>query len=188
MNLPDIIVLLPLLYFIIRGFMKGFIITAAMLAGLVIGLWAAIHFSEYTAGLLVQRFHFEPRNIRLVAYILTFSAVIILVYLLGRLLTGMVKTAGLGIFNRLAGAIAGAAKGILLVSALILLINKIDPKSHLISSNQKDASLLYRPLEKVAPSVYPLLKAYYHKVEDALGTKQDEPENNPAGKTAIDTF
>lgn len=174
MNYLDVIILLPLAYFFIRGFMKGFIITIAMLAGLLLGLWAAIHLSEYTSAILVQRFHFDSQNIKMVAYLLTFLAVIIMVYLIGRLLTGVVKTAGLGIFNRLAGALAGAAKGLLLVSALILLITKVDPKNSLISQDTKNDSFAYRPVESIAPAVYPLLQKYYEKVEDFIKDKKPE--------------
>ena len=92
MTTLDIILLVPLAYFAYKGFVKGFIITFAMLAGLLLGLYAAIHFSEYSTTLLQEKLGFHSGNIRLISYLFTFVVVLVLVYLLGHFLTGVVKT------------------------------------------------------------------------------------------------
>lgn len=178
----DIVLAVFLIYFAFRGFSSGFIISMATLAGLVLGFYAASHFSEFAAHWLQQDMGLKSNNIKLISYIFTFVLVIVLVFLLGRFLTGAVKTAGLGIVNRLAGALFGIAKGLLIASFLILLVARIDPEESLITASHKKNSVLYKPVSVVAPAVIPLLQKYTTKVEEFLkdtgsakesGKKQD---------------
>jgi membrane protein required for colicin V production len=168
MSTIDIILGIFLIYFAFKGFTNGFIISIATLAGMVLGFYAASHFSEFTANWLQQDMGLKSSNIRLIAYVVTFVIVIILIFLLGRFLTGVVKTAGLGIVNRLAGAILGIGKGLLLASFLILLFARIDPKGSLLTPEQKKNSVLYKPVSAIAPAVIPLLQKYYDEVHEYL--------------------
>jgi membrane protein required for colicin V production len=172
----DIILAIFLFYFAFRGFSSGFIISIATLAGLVLGFYAASHFSEFAAHWLQQDMGLKSSNIKLISYIFTFVLVIVLVFLLGRFLTGVVKTAGLGIVNRLAGALLGIGKGLLLASFLFLLIARIDAKENLITASHKKNSVLYKPVSVVAPAVIPLLQKYSNKVEELI------KDTDPSGK------
>lgn len=184
MNTLDFILLIPLAYFAYKGFTKGFIITLAMLVGILAGLYAAIHFSEYAIGFLTDRLNTSTGNIRMISYLVTFVIALVLVFLLGQFLTGVVKTTGLGFLNRTGGVILGVAKGLLIISAILVLFNTIDPKSSLIGKETKEQSVLYKPLAAIAPKVYPVLKQYTGKAFDFIkgGDKkngsQDEPLNN----------
>jgi membrane protein required for colicin V production len=173
MNWLDLVIALPLAYFAFKGFSKGLIITLAMLLGLMLGLWGAIHLSDLMIGVLQDQFHLKSNNINLIAYLVTFIVVFFLVYLLGNALNAVVKTVGLGIINRLAGGIIGIIKGLILASAFILLINKVDPYSKLIKQELKDEAILYKPVEAVAPFVFPTVKKYYEQVKEML--KKDNP-------------
>jgi membrane protein required for colicin V production len=168
MSTIDIILGIFLLYFAFKGFTNGLIISIATLVGLVAGCYAASHFSEFTADWLQQDMGLKSSNIRLIAYVVTFVIVIVLIFLLGRFMTGVVKTAGLGIVNRLAGTIFGIAKGLLIASFLILMFARIDPKGSLVTADQKKKSVLYKPVSAVAPAVIPLLQKYYDEVHDYL--------------------
>jgi membrane protein required for colicin V production len=97
--------------------------------------------------------------------------VVVLIYLLGRFLTGVVKTVGLGIVNRLAGALFGIAKGLLIASFLFLLFSRIDPHESLLTAAHKKGSFLYKPVSAIAPAVIPLVKKYTVQVEDMIKKK-----------------
>ncbi len=174
MNILDLVLLIPLAYFAWKGFSKGFIITLAMLAGILIGFYAAIHFSEFAADLLRDHFDMKSSNIKPISYLFTFIIVLVLTFLLGQFLTSVVKTTGLGIVNRIAGLLLGAAKGLLIVSALMMVLDKIDPKSYLVSKEQKEESILYKPLSAVAPKVFPLLKTYSNKAKEYIMNGDDQ--------------
>jgi membrane protein required for colicin V production len=57
MNVLDYIILAILLLFLIQGVRKGFIISLATLVALVLGIWAAVHFSNYMDKVLTDHFH-----------------------------------------------------------------------------------------------------------------------------------
>jgi membrane protein required for colicin V production len=168
MSTLDIILAIFLFYFAYKGFTNGFIISIATLVGLILGFYAASHFSEFTANWLQHDMGLKSSNIKLIAYIITFVIVVILIFLLGRFLTGVVKTVGLGIVNRLAGALLGIAKGALLASLLFLLFSKIDPNQSLFTAQHKKGSVLYKPVSSVAPAVIPLIQKYTAEVEEMI--------------------
>jgi len=168
MSTLDIILVIFLFYFAYKGFTNGFIISIATLVGLVLGFYAASHFSEFTANWLQHDMGLKSSNIKLIAYIVTFVIVVVLIFLLGRFLTGVVKTVGLGIVNRLAGALLGIAKGALIASLLFLLFSKIDPNQSLFTAQHKKGSVLYKPISAVAPAVIPLMQKYATEVEKMI--------------------
>jgi membrane protein required for colicin V production len=168
MSTLDIILVIFLFYFAYKGFTNGFIISIATLVGLVVGFYAASHFSEFTANWLQHDMGLKSSNIKLIAYIVTFVIVVVLIFLLGRFLTGVVKTVGLGIVNRLAGALLGIAKGALIASLLFLLFSKIDPNQSLFTAQHKKGSVLYKPVSAVAPAVIPLIQKYTAEVEEMI--------------------
>jgi len=168
MSTLDIILAIFLFYFAFRGFSQGFIISIATLAGLILGFWAASHFSEFTANWLHHDMGLKSGNIKLIAYIVTFVIVVVLIFLLGRFMTGVVKTVGLGIVNRLAGALFGIFKGLLIASFLFLLFSRIDPHESLFTTAHKKGSVLYKPVSAVAPAMIPILQKYTKEVEDMI--------------------
>jgi len=171
MSTLDIILALFLFYFAFKGFTNGFIISIATLAGLILGFYAASHFSEFTAKWLQHDMGLKSGNIKLIAYIVTFVIVVVLIFLLGRFMTGVVKTVGLGIVNRLAGALFGIAKGLLIASFLFLLFSRIDPNGSLFTAAHKKGSVLYKPVAAVAPAVIPLVQKYTVQVEEMIKQK-----------------
>ncbi len=168
MSTLDLILGLFLLYFAYKGFSNGLIISIATLAGLILGFYAAAHFSEFTASWLQNDMGLKSSNIKLIAYIVTFVIVVVLIFLLGRFLTGVVKTVGLGIVNRLAGALFGIAKGLLIASFLFLLFARIDPHESLFKASSKKGSVLYKPVSAIAPAVIPLVQKYTVKVKEMI--------------------
>ena len=56
MNWLDIVLAIPLLWFLYRGFRNGLIIELASLAALILGIYAALHFSFYVQEYLEKNF------------------------------------------------------------------------------------------------------------------------------------
>jgi len=173
MNVIDIVILIPLAFFAYRGFTKGFFISIAMLAGLIIGLYAAINFSELMADFLTNKMNLASNNIKFIAYITTFLLVVVLVYLLGQFLSGIAKTAGLGLVNRLGGAALGIVKGLIIVSAFLLFLAKIDPNARLVSQKIRDESISFKPVLSITPAIYPVLKKYSDRIIELINRKPE---------------
>ncbi|NOX87351.1 MAG: CvpA family protein [Chlorobi bacterium] len=151
-NTLDLIILIPLLLWAWQGYKKGLIISVASLAALVLGLYFAFYFSDYTAGQLKKHFDISPEYMAIVSFIVTFIVVVVAVVLVGRLLHKFVDVLMLG--NKAAGLVFGVLKGALYLSILIFLINYFDPGEHLIKKEYKQGSLLYTPVASFAPLLY----------------------------------
>lgn len=153
-NILDLILLIPLLFFGYQGYKRGLIIEVASLAALVIGLYAAFFFSDFAAEMLNSLFTMSEKYVAVLAFIITFIVVLFLVVSLGKILQKFVDILLLGFLNKLAGAAFGVLKGALLLSILIFVINYFDPGHNLIKPEARSKSLFYEPIESIAPTLY----------------------------------
>ena len=70
----------------ISGFRKGFILEMASLIGLVLGIWAGLHFSKLAAALLTETFHLQGSYLPVLSFIVVFIIVVVAVYFFGKIL------------------------------------------------------------------------------------------------------
>lgn len=158
MNVLDIIFIIPLIWFAYRGFNKGFIIELSSLVALILGIYMAINFSYLTAGWLTSNFNIGEKYLTIIAFIVTFVAVIFGIFLIGKILEKFVDILLLGFINKLAGGAFGILKAAFLISVVLWIINSLDPGSYLIKQETREESLLYGPVESFAPGLIPKLK------------------------------
>ena len=153
MNYLDILILCFLGLLVLLGVRKGFIISLATLVALILGIWVAIHFSNYISVILEKNLHPSGTWLPILSFTITFLLVIILVMLLAKGLEMLVSIAGMGFLNHLAGGIFGLLKGILFASVLFFIITSFDPKQKLITAKAKEKSLFYGYVGKVFPGL-----------------------------------
>jgi len=153
-NLLDILILIPLLLWAYQGYKKGLIISLASLAALILGLYFAFYFSDYTAGKLTEYFTISEKYLAIIAFVVTFVVVVIAVVLVGKIIQKFIDILLLGFLNKAAGAVFGILKGALYLSILFFLINYFDPHHHLIKDETRNKSLFYQPVESFAPFLY----------------------------------
>ncbi len=153
-NILDLILLIPLLFFGYQGYKKGLIIEVASLAALVLGLYFAFYFSDFAAEMLNYLFTLEEKYVSVLAFIMTFIVVIFLVITTGKIVQKFVDILLLGLLNKLAGAAFGVLKGALLLSILIFVINYVDSGQNLINPEARQKSMFYEPIESIAPTLY----------------------------------
>ncbi|MFC2116684.1 CvpA family protein, partial [Bacteroidota bacterium] len=130
---------------------------AASLAALVLGVWGAVRFSALTSTLLTENLHLQTKYLPLIAFALTFVGIVIAVHLLARAMDKLVKAVALGFVNRIAGLVFGILRTAFLISIILVIINSIDRRVPFIPEEHKENSLLYGPLSKLAPSIFPYL-------------------------------
>ncbi len=172
MSLLDIIILIPLVWFTVKGFTKGLIIELASLAALVLGIYIAYFFSDFTAHILTDKLGMTSQYIQPLSFVVTFLIVIILVFILAKALEAVVKTASLGVFNKLAGALFGFIKITLICAFCLYQLAYFDINEKFITKNTKEKSYTYKPLMKVSVTVMPYIKNIKEKV------KLPEPPTN----------
>jgi len=155
MNWLDIVLAIPMLWFLYRGFRNGLIIELASLAALILGIYVALHFSFYVEGWLVENFEIGEKYLYIISFALTFIIVAVLVFLAGKIIHKLVGIIFLGFLNRLAGGIFGLLKAALVLSVILYFVNGFDPG--LIKTDVKERSVLYDPVESIVPFIIPRL-------------------------------
>jgi len=112
----------------IRAFLRGFVKELFSMAGIVIGLYAAVFFYGNGAAFLRSRFWPDMQIIpEIVSFISLFLIILIIVKLLEKLLTDIINRVSLTGADSVLGLVFGLLEGVLLVCLIILVLNLIKP-------------------------------------------------------------
>lgn len=153
----DIIIVIPILWGMFRGFKRGLIIELCTLMALVLGVYGATSFGDMAGQYLESEFNTDPRISLVLAFSIVFIIIVIAVFLFGKILEGLIKMVALGIVNKLFGLVFGGLKFALILSGLLFMINGFPLSEKLISSQWKSDSILYQPIASIAPRLFPIL-------------------------------
>ena len=175
MNYLDIIIAIILFLFGWKGLRKGLIIEVVTLLAFGVGIYGAMHFSDFTAEHLQDFMEINPKYLNTIAFVLTFIVLVVLVNLIGRLISKAIKSLDLGFFDKLGGFLFGIIKGVLLCSVLLMVLNNFQLLG-VVKSEVKEKSKLYPYIEQTVPYVYrgfDLVKDY---AKDVLPGQESEEE------------
>jgi len=177
MNLLDIILGVIFIMAFVRGMKKGLFVTLASLAGLVLGIYCAVYFSDYAAGYLYQWFDWSEQTTNLAALVITFMVVVYLVSIAGKFLTKMMDFAFLGIFNKLLGGVCNTLILAFIISVIFMFFNSWNPTNYIISEEKKENSYLYVPVASLAPMVLPYILKEVDEHRNDKSEDANEKEN-----------
>ncbi|WP_243370155.1 CvpA family protein [Geotalea sp. SG265] len=121
MILLDILIWAILIGFVVKGFMKGLVREACSLLGLVTGGWAAFRYYPYIAEAIRPFIHLPQRVALVLSFFLIFIVLGLLFYLLGHLLTTILKIMLLGGLNRVGGIVFGFLEGAFILCMILYL-------------------------------------------------------------------
>lgn len=171
MNFLDILIAIPLLYFIYKGWRRGLIFELATLVGIIAGCYAATHFSAWVADVL----KLDGDAAILIAFFITFVGVVLLAVVLGKAVEGFVKLVKVGRANNVLGAAFGMLKCLVIISVLINLLLMVDPDAHIITPKTSESSLLFKPTHTIGNRLTAHLKAELEK-RNQIGVKGSDKE------------
>lgn len=158
MEVIDIIILVLIGVGVIQGLMKGSIKQLAAIVGFIVGLLLARALFATVAEYLAPALRTSITIAQILSFILIWVAVPIGCSLIASVLTKALDVINLGWLNRLAGAMLGAVKIMLLVGLGIYVLEYIDPKSEMITETTKGASVLYNPMKEFVNQCLPVIK------------------------------
>ena len=159
MNWIDIIICIPLVWGFYKGITKGLVIELATIVSLVLGIWAAMKFSELLSSYAKEHWSWDSKYLPVISFCIILLGVLILIYFLAKILTRFIKAIAMGWLNKILGAAFGMLKFALLLSILFFVANAVEKSYPTISSESKKGSLLYEPISKLAPMLIPGLSA-----------------------------
>ena len=128
MNIADLICLLLALFFVIKGFFRGFISEFMSMAALILGLIAALAFQNQLSALLkdmIKSDTFRP----IAAFFLLFIVTYILVKLLELLLHNAIEAIKMNSLDRLLGLVWGLLETAVIVLIIVFLIYRFKFKA-----------------------------------------------------------
>jgi membrane protein required for colicin V production len=149
-NQVDVLVLILLVPFALRGYWRGFCRETFALAGLVGGALAAVAFGPGVAhGLRVEKL-IPDASAPFVAAAVIFIAVWVGAAVAGAVVARVARALLLGGVDRAGGALFGSAKGAALLGFMLLLLVRVAPAP---LGEIVDSSSLGRPLMALAQGV-----------------------------------
>ncbi|MDR0510517.1 MAG: CvpA family protein [Rikenellaceae bacterium] len=151
MNAFDILIGLLIVWAIVVGLRRGFVRQLCGIAGVVLGVWLAFRFGatvgEWLSG--------SGQGAKIAGFVTVVVVTMIAGATLGWLLSRLVRISGLGMLDRLGGALLSTAKMLLAVSALLVCFEAVDSRWELVKPETKGNSTLYRPVMKLSCAIFP---------------------------------
>ena len=159
MNYIDIILSVPILWGMYKGFVKGLIIEAAGFLALALGVWGGMNFSVFLSSQIKSAFDWDSEYLSIISFAILFLGVVISIFLMANLLSKLAKKLALGGVDKLLGSALGALKFALILSVLIFIIDAVEKSYPQLSFSAQKQSLLYKPVGKIAPFIIPSLQS-----------------------------
>ncbi len=128
MNAVDIVILVLIVYAAVRGFMKGVIKEIAGIVSVLVGIWASVAFSGFTANFLHTQFGVEGSLVKPSAFIITFIVALVLVKFLASAIDKLLSTIGLSILVKISGLIVAILKMMLIIGTFLVVLININKK------------------------------------------------------------
>ena len=163
MNLLDILLAVPMVFLLYKGWKRGIVREVATLVGVLAGIWAAVYLSQQVA----EWINLKSENAVLIAFFVCFVGAMVLAYLLGRMVEGLMKAAHISMANRVLGAVLGMLKALCVLAVLLNYVEMFDREEKLLKGDLKENSLLYKPVHNTGNRLTESLKQFIdeHKEE-----------------------
>ena len=176
MEILDLIILMPLIYGAYKGYKRGFIMSLFLLLAVVVGLYAAFHFTDVIVGYGKEHFAWKSNYIAPVTFLSLFLVVGAGIYFGGKVLESVIKLVKLSILNSLAGALLGLLQWTYFVGSLLLMLISFDQKESIISKETKQHSFIIPAITSVLHGSIPGVGAssLFHFYETQINPPKHE--------------
>lgn len=192
MNSVDIVILIILGIFCIRGLIKGIVVEVFSLIGMVFAYIVAMREMSTLSHFILQYIKLPEFIISTISFSLIFMVIFFILRLIASLISKLIRGTLIGWVDRLGGGVLGLIKGILIASLLLLFMNIIPlPKD--IHKVQVESSL-DKSIRPVAPAVFDFLikafpksKDFYEEMKEGFN-KQTEKMKQEMMQKQIDSL
>ena len=161
MGIVDIVICLCLIPAVVAGISKGFIRQAISLLVIWFGITLSIRFADNVSAWILKYVTISPFWLKIISFVLIWAAVAVILTLLGKLLTGILKFSMLGWLDRLLGAVTAIAIAIILLSLAASLLDSINGTFGFLPKKEMSESRLFPMLLDASNSIFPHLKQLF---------------------------
>ena len=127
------IVVISMLLAFRRGLVRAIFALLGFLAGFQMAAWFYTDVGEWV---LLCRIRMSVQTARIIAFILILLAVAFLLDFAGGLLQRLLRTVGLGVFDRVLGMAFGFARGCLIAIAALMVATTVAPQSEAVTNSE----------------------------------------------------
>lgn len=119
MNIFDILILVLLAAFTLKGLLRGLMKELCTLVGLVAGALLALNFHQPLAVSMMASFSLPEQLCAILAFLAIFLLTMLLFVFVGMILSRYVKLMYIGGLNRVVGGLFGLIQGVIILSLLV---------------------------------------------------------------------
>lgn len=164
----DFIGIIIIIFFFIRGYMKGIIVAAFSLISIVLGIIVSLKLSGWLAQWLLEKGLVTSGWAQIISYAILFIAVIIVVRLIAKAFETTLQLAMLGWANGLIGGLLYAYLGAIVWSSVLWISNQM----HFISPETIVYSKTYKYFEPIAPWAFEQVGKFLPFAKDTFESLQ----------------
>jgi membrane protein required for colicin V production len=155
MSVIDIVLLIIIGVFAVKGLFKGLIAEVFGILGLILGY--VLSFQIYTPiGKIIESFGVNSKVASSTAFVLSFLLIYIGIFFLGKILSKFSKTIKLGWADKTFGFMFGGAKAAVIISIILSLLVSFVP-SNTSFTKQLKSSFVSKNLLMLTPYVFDVL-------------------------------
>jgi membrane protein required for colicin V production len=170
MHILDLIIAVPLLYFIYKGAVNGIVKEILNIVGITLAIFLTFKYMDALAVIITPFFEENASPyIPFISSALIFLGTLTIVAVIGYLTKELLKAVKLSTVNRVLGAIFGFVKSGLVVSTILLLVAGFNiPKEEV-----RNESVLYPYIIYMGPWAYDAVALIYPGAENYTETIQE---------------
>ena len=181
MHILDIVIGIPILYFVYKGAVNGLVKEVLNIVGIILAIILTFAYMDAFGELIAPFFEENSAYIPFVSGAVIFLGTLIIIAIIAVLTKKFLETVNLGAVNRSFGALFGALKAALLISTALILLSGFNVPAE----ESRDESYLYPYIIYAGPwtyeavtFLYPGAEGYKATIENTL-SKYNPVENLP---------
>ncbi len=181
----DLIIVIALIFFLAKGFKRGFTEEFIQMLGTVVSLILAVRYMSD-----ISRYLINPVGIPTIgAIVIAFASIFIASFFTFRFLATKMRKAvnvsvALGSLDKIVGGAFGLAKGAIFTSLFVIVLSLFEILPFV--SRYTNNSALYHPMRRVAPLAYDALKVFVPQSKPFIAELKDNTSGvsiNKQGET-----
>ena len=151
MNYLDVFIACTLAFGFTRGYLKGLVMEFSSIIALLLGIYGSIKFSDFTFTFVSNRFpeiieSVDENYLKIASFAFTFLLIIVLISLIGKVVTKILKMVFLGFLNKILGGFFGVIKFILILSICFVFFENINSTLFLVDDSFAESSFFYNQI------------------------------------------
>ncbi|MDR0814533.1 MAG: CvpA family protein [Bacteroidales bacterium] len=149
----DAVILICLVWGFVKGFRKGLIMQTFSIIAVGLGIWGGLTLAYVVEPYLPHGW--SRLACSFVSFLIVFICMMLMIIVAGKIISKLLDAIALGLINRLLGACFGLLVNALVLSTIIVFVNKFNKQLHFLPDSVIRESYLYMPTGKIIPAIFP---------------------------------